>query len=164
VVKGLRALARRSDLELASVDINGAIREVLDILRGELERGAVVLHIDLCAGDRPVHGDRVQLQQVLLNIIRNGIEAMSEVTDRTRALSISLKPTERALLVAVADTGIGLSPATADRLFDPMFTTKHNGMGMGLSVCRTIIEAHHGRIWAAENTPYGSIFSFTVPA
>jgi predicted ATPase/signal transduction histidine kinase/GAF domain-containing protein len=164
VVKGLRALARRSDLELESVDITGAIREVLDVLRGELERGAVALHIDLCADDRPVLGDRVQLQQVLLNLIRNGIEAMSEVTDRSRALSISSKPTEQAMLVAVADTGIGLSPAIADRLFDPMFTTKHNGMGMGLSICRSIIEAHRGRIWAAKNMPYGSIFSFTMPA
>jgi C4-dicarboxylate-specific signal transduction histidine kinase len=109
-------------------------------------------------------GDRVQLQQVLLNLIRNGIEAMSEVTDRSRALRISSKLTEAgAMLVTVEDTGTGVDPAAADRLFDPMFTTKHNGMGMGLSICRSVIEAHRGRIWAAKNMPCGSIFSFTAP-
>ena len=164
VIKGLRALARKSGLELTNVDINSAIREVLVLLRGEMERGAVVLRVDLFHFARPVNGDRVQLQQVLLNLIRNGIEAMSAVSDRPRVLRISSELTEAGeALVAVEDSGIGLSATTADRIFEPLFTTKLNGMGMGLSVCRSIVEAHHGRLAALPNSPYGTIFRFTVP-
>jgi signal transduction histidine kinase len=104
------------------------------------------------------------LQQVLLNLIRNGIDAMSAVTDRPRVLAISTKFAEPgAVLVAVQDAGAGLDPATADRIFDPLFTTKANGMGMGLSICRSIIEAHGGRLWASPHLPCGTIFRFTVP-
>jgi C4-dicarboxylate-specific signal transduction histidine kinase len=164
VVKGLRALARKSGLELRNVDINDAIREVLALLRGELERGAAVLHVGLFGADRPVLGDRVQLQQVLLNLIRNGIEAMSTVTDRPRVLRISSELNEASeALVAVEDTGIGFDPATTDRIFEPLFTTKPNGMGMGLSICRSIVEAHCGRLWASPNSAHGTTFRFTVP-
>jgi PAS domain S-box-containing protein len=164
VVKGLRALARKSDLELTNVDINDAIQEVLALLRGELEGGAVVLQVDLVAADRPVLGDRVQLQQVLLNLIRNGIEAMSAVADRRRILRLSAQPNEMSeVLIAVEDSGTGLAPATVDRVFDPLFTTKPNGMGMGLAICRSIVEAHRGRLWASPNLPHGTTFQFTVP-
>jgi C4-dicarboxylate-specific signal transduction histidine kinase len=164
VVKGLRALARKSDLELTNVDINDAIQEVLAILRGELEAGAVVVQVDLVAADRPALGDRVQLQQVLLNLIRNGIEAMSAVADRRRILRLSARPNEMSeVLIAVEDSGIGLASATVDRVFDPLFTTKPNGMGMGLAICRSIVEAHRGRLWASPNLPYGTTFQFTVP-
>jgi C4-dicarboxylate-specific signal transduction histidine kinase len=163
VIRGLRALARKSGPELAQVDIDDAIQEVLVLARGELQRGQVVLHADLFAGNR-AFGDRVQLQQVLLNLIRNGIDAMSAVTDRPRVLVISTEFAEPgAVLVAVQDAGAGLDPATADRIFDPFFTTKANGMGMGLSICRSIIEAHGGRLWASPHRPYGTIFRFTVP-
>jgi signal transduction histidine kinase len=124
-----------------------------------------VLHTDLSAEVRPVLGDRVQLQQVLLNLITNGIDAMSAVTDRPRVLAVSSEPVEPdGVLVAVEDTGTGLDRATADRIFDSFFTTKPNGMGMGLSICRSIIEAHGGRLWAAPNTPQGVIFQFKLPA
>ena len=133
VIKRLNALARKSGFELARIDINGAIQEALAVLRSELERGGVVLNVELFAGDRPVLADRIQLQQVLLNLIRNGIEAMSNVTDRARNLRISSQPTENGeALVAVEDPCMGLDTATADRVFDPLFTTKPDGMGMGL--------------------------------
>jgi signal transduction histidine kinase len=164
VIKGLNALARKSGFELARIDINDAIQEVLAVLRSELERGGVVLNVELFAGDRPVLADRIQLQQVLLNLIRNGIEAMSNVTDRARNLKISLQPTEDGeALVAVEDSGIGLDAATADRVFDPLFTTKPEGMGMGLSICRSIVDAHRGRLWASPCLPHGTVFRFTVP-
>jgi PAS domain S-box-containing protein len=164
VIKGLRTLARKSGLERTHVDINDAIREVLVLLRSELERGAVVRHINLFPMDRPVLGDRVQLQQVLLNLIRNGIEAMSTVTDRPRILRISSQPADAGeVMVTVEDAGTGLDPAITDRIFDPLFTTKPNGMGMGLAICRSIVEAHHGRLWVLPNLPHGTIFRFTVP-
>jgi signal transduction histidine kinase len=125
----------------------------------------VELRTDLLARDRPVFGDRIQLQQVMLNLIMNGIEAMSTVTDRPKALSISSKLAEAdGVLVTVEDTGTGLPPTIADRIFDPFFTTKPGGMGMGLSICRSIIEAHGGRFWAVPREPYGTVFHFTVPA
>jgi signal transduction histidine kinase len=164
VIKGLRALARKSGLELTNVDINDAIREVLVLLRGEMERGTIVLHVDLFDVEMPVSGDRVQLQQVLLNLIRNAMEAMSGVMDRPRILRISSAITDAGeVLVAVEDAGTGLSPDAADRIFEPLFTTKPSGMGMGLSVCRSIVEAHGGRLSALSNSPYGTIFRFTVP-
>jgi PAS domain S-box-containing protein len=164
VIKGLRTLARRSGLELTHVDINDAIREVLVLLRSELERATVVRHIDLFSMDRPVLGDRVQLQQVLLNLIRNAIEAMSTVTDRPRTLMISSQPTDAGeVMVTVEDAGTGLDPAITDRIFHPLFTTKPNGMGMGLAICRSIVEAHHGRLWASPNLAHGTTFRFTVP-
>jgi signal transduction histidine kinase len=123
-----------------------------------------VLHTDLLAGDRPAFADRVQLQQVLMNLILNGIEAMRGVAGRPRILTISSEPTEPdGVLVAVADTGPGLDPATADRIFEPFFTTKPHGMGMGLSICRSIITAHGGRLWASPGVPCGTVFRFTVP-
>jgi C4-dicarboxylate-specific signal transduction histidine kinase len=164
VVKGLRALARKSDLKFTDVDINEAIREVLAILRGELEHGAVILRVDLFAFDEPVLGDRIQLQQVLLNLIRNGVEAMSAVADRPRALRISTQLNEAGeALVAIEDTGIGLDPATAVRIFEPLFSTKLDGMGMGLAICRSIVEAHDGRISASPAIPHGAVFQFTLP-
>jgi signal transduction histidine kinase len=165
VIRGLRALAKQSGPDLARLDINDAIQEVLALTRNERQRHGVVLQTDLFSGDRPVLGDRVQLQQVMLNLIMNGIEAMSAVTDRPRVLTISSEPTERAsVLVAVEDTGMGLDPTTGDRIFDPFFTTKPDGMGIGLSICRSIIEAHAGRLWASPRAPHGTTFRFTVPA
>jgi PAS domain S-box-containing protein len=164
VIKGLRTLARKSGLEFTHVDINDAIGEVLVLLRSELERGTVVRQINLFPMDRPVLGDRVQLQQVLLNLIRNGMEAMSTVTDRPRILRISSQPVDTGeVMVTIEDAGTGLDPVITDRIFDPLFTTKPNGMGMGLAICRSIVEAHHGRLWASPNLPHGTIFRFTVP-
>jgi C4-dicarboxylate-specific signal transduction histidine kinase len=164
VIRGLRALAKKSEPDLAKLDINDAIREVLALTRSELLRHRVVLRTDLAADDRSVLGDRVQLQQVLLNLITNGVDAMSTVTDRPKVLAIKSEPVEAGgMLVAVEDTGTGLDPATADRIFDPFFTTKPSGMGMGLSICRSIIDAHGGRFWVSPRVPCGTVFRFTVP-
>jgi PAS domain S-box-containing protein len=164
VIHGIRALARKSGPQLARLDINDAIQEVLALTRSELQRHGVMLHTELSAGDRPVFGDRVQLQQVLLNLTMNGIEAMSAVTDRPKMLTITSEVVDRGgLLVAVEDTGPGLDPAIAQRIFDPFFTTKPNGMGMGLSICRSIIESHGGRFWASPRVSCGTVFRFTVP-
>jgi PAS domain S-box-containing protein len=164
VIRSLRALTKKSGPELATLDIDDAIREVQTLTRSELQRHGVTLHTDLSAGDRPVFGDRVQLQQVLLNLIMNGVEAMSAVTGRSKILTITSEPAEPGgVLVAVEDTGTGLTPATADRIFDPFFTTKPDGLGMGLSICRSIIDAHGGRLWVSPGAPCGTLFRFTVP-
>jgi signal transduction histidine kinase len=109
-------------------------------------------------------GDRVQLQQVIINLMMNGIEAMHQVTDRPRELAIRSGHDEtQQLFVSVTDCGVGISTENADRLFNVFFTTKSNGMGMGLSICRSIIEAHGGRLWATSNLPHGAVFQFTLP-
>ena len=164
VIRGLRALARKSGPELARFDINDAIQEVLALVRTELQRQGVVLHTDLTVGERPVFGDRVQLQQVLLNLIINGIEAMSTVTERPRVLTVSSALAEPGtVLVAVEDTGTGLDEAIGKRIFEPFFTTKSDGLGMGLSICRSIIEAHGGTLWVSPRPLHGTVLRFTVP-
>jgi PAS domain S-box-containing protein len=164
VIRGLRALARKSRQQLTKLDVDDVIRQVLALARGEVLRHDVVLQTELAAGDRPIMGDRVQLQQVLLNLIMNGVEAMREVTERTRELTISTALAEPgSVLVAVQDTGAGLDPAVSERMFQPLFTTKPDGLGIGLSICRTIIEAHGGRLWGSPRSPHGAVFRFTVP-
>ncbi|HEY1944870.1 MAG TPA: ATP-binding protein, partial [Roseiarcus sp.] len=164
VIRGLRALAKKSGPELAKLDINDVIREVLALTRGELQRHDVALRTDLAAGARPVMGDRVQLQQVLLNLIMNGVEAMRGITERPRELTVSSMLAEpNSLLVAVEDTGPGLDPAVAQHVFEPFFTTKSEGLGMGLAICRSIVEAHGGRLWMSPRTPHGADVRFTVP-
>jgi PAS domain S-box-containing protein len=164
VIRGLRALATKSEPHPIKLDINGAIQEVLALIRGDLQLHGVVLRTNLSADVRPVFGDRVQLQQVLLNLITNGIDAMRAVTERPKLLTITSEPVEPGgVLVAVADTGTGLDPASADRIFDSFFTTKPDGMGIGLAISRSIIEAHEGRLWAMPNAPRGAAFKFTLP-
>ncbi len=164
VIRGLRALARKSGPQLTSLDIDDVIGQVLAISRGELLRHNVVLRAELASGARPVVGDRVQLQQVLLNLIMNGVEAMSGVTERTRELSVSSTLAEPSgVLIAIKDTGPGLDPAVADRMFQPFFTTKPDGLGMGLAICRSIVEAHGGRLWVSPRQPHGADVRFTVP-
>jgi C4-dicarboxylate-specific signal transduction histidine kinase len=164
VIRGLRALARKSGPQLTRLDIDDVVREVLALARGELRRHDVVLRAELAAEDRPVMGDRVQLQQVLLNLIMNGVEAMREVTERARELTISTALAEPgSVLVAVQDTGAGLDPAVSQRMFQPLFTTKPDGLGMGLSICRSIVEAHGGRLWVSPRAPHGADIRFTVP-
>jgi PAS domain S-box-containing protein len=164
VIQGLRALVKKAEPQLAKLDIRDAIEEVLDLIRGELRRHGVVLHTDLSAGDRPVLGDRVQLQQVLLNLIMNGIQAVGPISDRRKELTVSVACTEPSrFLVAVEDTGPGLDPAIAQRIFEPFFTTKPDGLGMGLSICRSIVEAHGGHLWASPHAPHGTALRFTIP-
>jgi signal transduction histidine kinase len=135
----------------------------LALTRSELQRHGVALRTNLAAGHRPVMGDRVQLQQVLLNLVLNGIDAMSAV-ERTKELTLSSAPTESgSVVVSVEDTGTGLAPAIAQHIFEPFFTTKADGLGMGLSICRSIVERHGGQLWMTPRVPHGTAFHFTVP-
>ena len=163
VIRGLRALAKKSGPQLTKLDIDEVVRQVLALARGELLRRDVLLRTELTAEDLPVMGDRVQLQQVLLNLIMNGAEAMSEVTERRRELTVSSTVEPGSILVSVQDTGSGLDPAVAERMFQPFFTTKPDGLGMGLAICRSIIEAHGGRLWMSPHAPHGADVRFTVP-
>ena len=164
VIRGLRALSKKSGPQLATLDIDDAIKEVLALTAGELRHHGVLLQTELAASASPVLGDRVQLQQVLLNLIMNGVEAMSGVTERARELMVSSSFADPgSVLVSIEDTGPGLDPAVAQRIFEPFFTTKPEGLGMGLSICRSIVEAHRGRLWASPRSPNGAAIRFTVP-
>jgi PAS domain S-box-containing protein len=164
VIRGLRALAQKSGPQLTTLDINDVIRDVLALTQSELQRHGVVLRTDLAASDRLLQGDPVQLQQVLLNLILNGIDAMKGITDRARELTVSSALAEpHGVLVLVEDTGTGLDPAIAHRIFEPMFTTKADGLGMGLAICRSIIEAHGGQLSLAPHAPHGTALRFTLP-
>jgi signal transduction histidine kinase len=164
IIKTIRALARKSLPEMTQLDINDVIGEVLVLTRSELRRHDVALETELSRGLKPVMADRIQVQQVILNLVMNGIEAMNAITDWSRVLRLSSRLDETgAVLIAVADTGTGLDHAAKDRIFDAFFTTKTDGMGMGLSICRSIVEAHGGRLWASPNLPHGSIFQFAIP-
>jgi PAS domain S-box-containing protein len=164
VIRGLRALLGKSDTRREPLDMNAAIYEVLELARGELRRSGVSVHTDLALNLPPTLGDRVQLQQVLLNLIVNAIEAMAPAANRPKVIVIRTARAEPAeVAVAVEDTGAGLEPATADRIFHPFFTTKPSGLGMGLSICRSIVEAHGGQLSASPGSPHGSTFRFTIP-
>jgi len=164
VVTRLRALFAKKDANTESVDLNEATREVIALSLSELQRNGVVLRPEL-AEDLPlVTGDRVQLQQVILNLLRNASEAMSTVDDRPRQLLIRTERDEGdRVRLTVQDAGVGFEPQAADRLFDAFYTTKNDGMGIGLSVSRSIIESHHGRLWATLNDGPGATFSFSLP-
>ena len=165
IIRTIRGLARKSTAEMTRFDINSAITDILTLTRGELQRHDILLETDFSAGVQPIMGDRVQLQQVILNLIRNGVEAMSTVTLRRRVLQVSSQIDERGdVVIAVTDTGTGLDPTKKERIFDAFFTTKPEGMGLGLSICRSIVETHGGRLWASPNLTQGSTFQFTVPA
>jgi signal transduction histidine kinase len=164
IIRSVYALTRKSGPEMTQLDINDAIRDVLVLMRSELRDRQVALETELSGGLQPIMGDRVQLQQVILNLIMNGIEAMSAVMRQPRVLRVRSQidgPGD--VLIAIEDSGPGLAPETMDRLFDPFFTTKPSGMGMGLSICRSIVDAHGGRLWALPQSPRGAVFQFTVP-
>ncbi|MCK1492182.1 GAF domain-containing protein [Bradyrhizobium sp. 180] len=163
VVAGLRTLVRGAQLRFADVQINDAIEEILLLLKRDLERAGVTLNTALDKSIPTIEGDRVQLQQVVLNLVRNAIDAMASVTGKRRVLSLSTKVGGAGVAVVIADTGIGIAPASRDRLFDALYTTKRDGLGLGLSICRKIIAVHGGRLWVEENTPNGATFTFTLP-
>jgi PAS domain S-box-containing protein len=165
VIHRLHQLLRRGELERRPLDLNEVIREVVRLMYSEVVMKNVTVILDLGADLPPVPGDRVQLQQVILNLLINGVEAMSVVEDRSRELLIrSCRHGSRDVLVVVRDVGIGLDPAQAARIFDSFYTTKPKGMGLGLSISRSIIEAHGGQLWAAPNEGYGTTLQFTLPA
>ena len=164
VIRRVRALANKSDVEKAPLDINDVVKEVIALVQGELVSQRVSLRMEFANALPVVPADRVELQQVVINLVMNGIEAMQSVADRPRELLIrSLQDETQQVLVSVTDCGVGISAENADRLFNAFFTTKTNGMGMGLSICRSIIEAHGGRLWASANLPHGATFQFTLP-
>jgi C4-dicarboxylate-specific signal transduction histidine kinase len=164
IIRTIRTMARKSTIDTTRFDINSAIVDVLALTGGELRRHDVLLETELSAELEPISGDRGQMEQVILNLTVNAIEAMATDDHPPRVLRITSQiAREDDVVIAVADTGAGLDPATGDGIFDAFFTTKPDGMGMGLSICRSIIEAHGGRLWASPNSPRGSIFQFTVP-
>jgi PAS domain S-box-containing protein len=164
VIRRIRALANKSEIETVPLDVNEIIREVITLVQRELISHQVSLQMELAPALHMITGDRIQLQQVMINLVMNGIEAMQPVTDRPRELMIRSRQDEtQQVLVSVTDCGVGISAEIADRLFNAFFTTKSSGMGMGLSICRSIIEAHGGRLWATANVPRGATFQFTLP-
>jgi PAS domain S-box-containing protein len=164
IISRIRMLFQRGTLERELADINEIIEEMIVLLRGEATQYAISVQTELAADLPPVMGDRVQLQQVMMNLMTNSIDAMKAV-DGTRELAIRSQRAENdQLLVSVSDTGVGLPPGHADQIFSAFFTTKPHGTGMGLRICRSIIESHGGRLWAANNSPRGASFYLTLPA
>jgi PAS domain S-box-containing protein len=164
VIARLRALYSRKSTTMETVDLNDATREVISLLAGDLQRNRVVLVAELDGDSLLLAGDRVQLQQVVMNLLRNACDAMSEVRDRPRQLLIKTEREERdRVKLTVRDAGIGLDPENAQRIFDAFYTTKHEGLGIGLSVSRSIIERHLGRLWAEINEGPGATFAFSIP-
>ena len=164
VIARIRALVKKAAPRTDELDINDVIREVIALTHAEVTKNGVSLQTTLAADLPLVQGDRVQLEQVILNLIVNAVEAMSGVSEGSRALLIGtgIDASSR-VIVAVQDSGPGLNPQNFDRLFDPFYTTKPNGMGMGLSICRSIVEAHGGRVWIARGPGPGLTVQFTVP-
>jgi signal transduction histidine kinase len=165
VVERVRALVKKVPARKDVVAIEDAIMEVVALTRAEAANNSVSVRTQFAEGLPRVQGDRVQLQQVMLNLVVNAIQAMSGIGEGARELVISIDavPSEGGVRVGVRDTGPGLSPESLSRLFDPFYTTKPDGMGMGLSICRSIIEAHGGRLWATGCEPRGALFQFTIP-
>ena len=162
VIEGVRATFKNSVLEKRPVDVNEIIQEALAFERDDLHKHKILVQLAPTVRLPAVHGDRVQLQQVLLNLIANAIHAMA-TRDEPRVLSVRSEPyKEGGVLVSVADTGLGIDPHDMNRVFNPLFTTKPDGMGMGLAICRSIVEAHDGRLWVTANTPQGAVFQFTL--
>ena len=149
---------------MVSLGINDVIREAILLVQREVLSHGVSLRTELASGLPPVLGDRVQLQQVVINLLINGVEAMAPITDRPREIVIRSQQQDAGQVhVAVQDSGIGIDSATAEQLFSAFFTTKPSGMGMGLSISRSIIRAHGGKLWVSPNPDYGAAFQFTVP-
>ena len=163
IVTGLRSLVRDARLQLTDVQINDAVEEVLVLLKRELERATVTLRTDFDTSMPRIEADRVQLQQVVLNLARNAIDAMAGVNGRARVLTAASKVADGHASVTITDTGVGIDSASKERLFDALYTTKSEGLGLGLSICRKIVSAHGGRLWVEKNATHGATFSFALP-
>ena len=165
VIKRIRALTNRKPPEHLELGINEVIDEVLTFARNDLQAKGTLIRRELRSDLPFVMGDRVQLQQVILNLVMNGIDAMADVTDRRRILSVKSQLDERgSVLVTVQDSGAGLDPQHAELVFSAFFTTKPDGMGMGLAISTSIVEAHGGRLWVSAGEHPGTAFHFTLPA
>jgi C4-dicarboxylate-specific signal transduction histidine kinase len=163
VIDSVRAMFKKDDKGRDLIDLNDVVREVLALLRIELGQHDVALHVVLSDGGPRVLADRVQLQQVILNLARNAIEAMDAVNNRPRVLKLGSAATDSEFIVTIEDSGPGIDSEVSNRLFQPFVTTKSNGMGMGLSICRSIVEAHGGRLSAAPAKPCGAAFEIVLP-
>jgi len=164
VVGRIRALIKKAPARKDALEINDAIVEVIALTRMEAANNSVSVRTQLAESLPHIQGDRVQLQQVLLNLIINAIEAMRDVGEEERELLISSSNEPDGVSVEVRDSGPGFASADLDRVFEAFYTTKPSGLGLGLSICRSIIEAHNGRLWASPNVPRGAIFRFIAPA
>jgi C4-dicarboxylate-specific signal transduction histidine kinase len=163
VIEGVRTMFKKGTQERVPVNVNRLIEEILRRSRGEVQLGRVSIHAELYEQLPLVTGSSVQLQQVISNLVANAIDAMNAVTDRERVLRVksALQDFGR-ILVSVEDSGTGMDPNYKERIFEPFFTTKPDGMGMGLMFCRSVIEAHGGRLWMTDNVQHGTIFQFTL--
>ncbi len=165
IVLRVRSLTSRAAPQKTQLELNDVVNEVVALVQREVLHHRISLRLKLACELPPVLGDRVQLQQVLINLVINGIQAMADIGDDSRELLIeSRRDKEGYVVVAVQDSGPGIDPANADRLFEAFFTTKSHGMGMGLSICRSIIEAHGGQLWASSNAGQGATFQFSLPS
>jgi signal transduction histidine kinase len=162
VIGSIREMFKSDARNGTSLDINELINEAISMLGSDLQEHRISVQTDTNRQVRQVTGDRIQLQQVLMNLIANAIDSMA-AEDEPRILSVKSEVMGSDIMVAVADSGKGIASQDVDRIFNPLFTTKSDGMGMGLSICRSIIEAHDGRLWVAGNTPRGAVFQFVLP-
>jgi PAS domain S-box-containing protein len=164
IIKGIRAMFRADDKSRVSVDLNELVREVLVLTQDERRNWQIEVHSELDENLPSVTADRVQLQHVLFNLMTNAIDAMESVTDRNRILRVKSKPNGSAgVLITVEDSGIGIAPENINRIFSAFFTTKSHGMGLGLAICRSIVESHGGRLSASPNYPHGATFQIVLP-
>jgi signal transduction histidine kinase len=161
VIESIRAIFKKDARNRTSLDINDLIGEALALTRGDLQRHGILVQAEPNAQLPQIRGDRIQLQQVLLNLITNAIDSMA-AKDGARTLDVRSAVHEGGVIISVADTGTGIDSQELERIFNPLFTTKSGGMGMGLSICRSIIEAHGGRLWVAPNKPEGAVFQFML--
>jgi signal transduction histidine kinase len=163
IIDRIREHIKKAPTRKDHFDLNAAINEVIAFARSVIIRNGVSVQTRLADG-LSVQGDRVELQQVVLNLILNAVEAMSSVDGDERNLSISSEHDDTRVRVAVRDSGTGVDPAHLERVFDAFYTTKTSGVGMGLPICRSIVDAHGGRLWAEVNEPRGAVFQFTLPS
>jgi signal transduction histidine kinase len=164
IISRIRLLFKKGVPHREPVDVNEVIQEMIVLLRGEAARYSIAIRADLAAGLPKVKADRVQLQQVFMNLMLNGIDAIKEMNAAGELTVKSERAESGDLMISVSDTGVGLPPQQAARIFDAFFTTKSEGTGMGLPISRTIIESHGGRLWAAANSERGATFHFTLPS
>jgi signal transduction histidine kinase len=163
VVRRIRDLSKKATPDVMRLDINDVINDAMLLVQREGRSHRIALRLELTSGLPAVLGDRVQLQQVIINLVINGIEAMARIAEPQRQLVIRSAAGDGHVLVVVQDAGVGIHPESANRLFSAFYTTKSNGMGMGLSICRSIVEVHGGRTWATNNEGPGAIIQFTLP-
>jgi C4-dicarboxylate-specific signal transduction histidine kinase len=164
IVSRTRDFFKKAPARKERLEVNGTVLEVMGLTRVAMSENGVSAKVQLAKGLPHILGDRVQLQQVILNLIMNAVEALSGVSKESRALLISTSSAETdGVLVTISDSGPGLPPANPERIFDAFYTTKASGLGMGLSICRSIVEAHGGRLWATPNRPHGAVFCMMLP-